>query len=66
MAFNTESNSLVPRSEAIGKITQMAIDEGLKGTFKVLYNGSVVADPSNLPEQVDMSKVQVSAVLDQA
>lgn len=63
--FNTES-SLTPRAEAIGKITELATSKGLKGTFKVLYNGSVVADPSNLPDQVDMSKVQVSAVLDQA
>lgn len=65
MAFNTEG-SLVPRAQAIEQITKKAVDQGLKGTFKVLYNGTIVADPSNLPEQVDMSKVQVSAVLDQA
>lgn len=65
MAFNTEGN-LVPRAEAIDKITKLAKDKGYKGTFKVLYNNEVIADPSDLPEQVDMSKVKVSAVLDQA
>ena len=65
MPFNTES-SLIPRADAIKAITQQAIDEGLKGTFKVLYNGNIVADPANLPDQVDMDKVQVSAVMDQA
>lgn len=65
MAFNTEGN-LLPRADAVKKITEMAIEKGYKGAFKVLYDGGVVADPGNLPEQVDMRKVAVSAVLDQA
>lgn len=65
MAFNTESN-LTPRADAIEKITKMAKDKGFRGTFKVLYNNEVIADPTDLPEQVDMTKVKVSAVLDQA
>ena len=66
MSFNTESSNTVPRADAIKKITELAVEQGLKGTFKVFYNGSIVADPSNLPEQVDMDKVSVSAVMDQA
>jgi len=66
MAFNTESSNLLPRADAIKAITAKAIAQGLKGTFKVLYEGNIVADPSNLPDQVDMDEVQVSAVMDQA
>lgn len=63
--WNTNKN-LVPREEAEAKIAQLAKDKGIKGSFKVFYDGSIVEDPSDLPEQVDMTKVKVSATLDQA
>lgn len=56
----------IPRAEAIGKISQMAKDKGYKGAFKVFYQDALIADPEDLPETVDMGKVKVSAVLDQA
>ena len=56
----------VTKAEAIVKIKDMAKAQGLKGTFKVFYNDEVIADPNDLPESVDMLKVKVSAVLDQA
>lgn len=65
--WNTaDSNSLVSRDEAKKQIIAMAKDEGYNGAFKVFYDGAMIADPNTLPEQVDMSKVTVSEVLDQA
>lgn len=64
-AWNTNQN-LVSREESEGKIAQMAKDKGIKGTFKVFYEGDIVEDPTDLPDMVDMTKVKVSAVLDQA
>lgn len=64
-AWNTNQN-LVSREEAEGKIAELATNKGIKGTFKVFYDGSIVEDPSDLPDQVDMTKVKVSATLDQA
>lgn len=66
MAAWNNSEATVTRQEAITKINTMATEKGYRGTFKVLYDGNVVANPSDLPEQVVMSKVQISAVLDQA
>lgn len=63
--FNTEETG-VTRAVAIEKITALAKEKGYKGAFKVLYNGSIIADPSELPESVDMSKVKIANVLDQA
>lgn len=65
MAFNTNTN-LVPREQAEGKINELAKAKGIKGSYKVFYNGTIVEDPSNLPDQVDMTLVKVSATLDQA
>lgn len=61
-----EAGNTISKAQAIINIKEMAIAKGFKGAFKVLYNGDIIADPSELPEQVDMSKVQVSAVLHQA
>ena len=66
MPFNTESSSTISRADAVKQITELALEQGLKGTFKVFYDGSIIADPSNLPDQVDMDKVEISAVMDQA
>lgn len=65
--WDTASNSnLVPRADAEGKIKQLAVDQGIDGTFKVFYDGAMISSPSQLPEQVDMSKVRVSEVMNQA
>lgn len=65
MAWNANEN-LVEREAAEAKIAEMARTKGIKGTFKVFYDGEIVADPTDLPDMVDMTKVKVSAVLDQA
>ena len=62
---NTNNNT-ISREEAGSKIKQKATSEGIEGPFKVFYDGVQVATPDALPMQVDMSKVRVSAVLDQA
>lgn len=64
-AWENNSN-LVPKEQATSKIIELANAQGLKGAFKVFYEGDIVSDPSDLPDQVDMSKIKVSAVLDQA
>lgn len=61
-----EANSKVSRNEAQTHIQKMAQDEGIHGAFKVFYNGNIVATPNDLPEEVDLDKIEVSAVLDQA
>ena len=63
--FNTEDGS-VSRAEAKTQIIQMAKDQGIKGAFKVFYQGALVSNPDNLPDTVVMTDVKVSAVLDQA
>lgn len=60
------NTNLVSRDEARSRIHQMAKDEGYDGAFKVFYEGKMIADPANLPDQVDISKITVSEVLDQA
>lgn len=65
MSWNANTN-LVAREEAEAKIGEMAKAKGIKGSFKVFYDGSIIEDPSDLPDQVDMTKVKVSATLDQA
>lgn len=65
MSWNANEN-LVAREVAEGKIGELAKSKGIKGSFKVFYDGDIVEDPSNLPDMVDMTKVKVSATLDQA
>ena len=66
MSAAWRSEDTVTKAEAISKIKDLAKAQGLKGTFKVFYNDEVIADPNDLPDSVDMLKVKVSAVLDQA
>jgi hypothetical protein len=61
-----QTGNTVPRDEAKTKIQALAVAQGVSGAFKVFYNGQLVSRPDDLPTQVDMSKVRVSAVLDQA
>ena len=65
MVWETNDN-LVSKTEAKSKIIEMAKEQGIKGAFKVFHKGVLMATPDDLPEQVDMNEVRVSAVLDQA
>jgi len=65
MVWETNGNT-VTRAEAKGKIIEMAKEQGIKGAFKVFHKNNLMATPDDLPEQVDMADVRVSAVLDQA
>ena len=65
MNWNTD-NGTISREEAGSKIKEKAQSEGINGPFKVFYDGEQMTTPDSLPEQVDMNKVRVSAVLDQA
>lgn len=62
---NPTTDGLLAREDAIAAIKQKATEAGLT-TFKVFYDGQMVAGPSDLPARVDMSKVRVSEVLNQA
>lgn len=66
MTWNAANPNEVTREVAEGKIAELAKSKGIKGSFKVFYNDAIIADPSNLPDMVDMTKVKVSATLDQA
>jgi hypothetical protein len=65
MNWNTD-NGNVSREVAISKIKEMAREEGIKGAFKVFYQGNLVVSPESLPATVNMSDINVSAVLDNA
>ena len=64
--MNWNTDNTVSKDEAKAKIVEMADDEGIKGAFKVFYDEKLIATPDSLPDRVEMSKVRVSAVLDQA
>lgn len=64
--FNTEDGNTVSRDAAKATIIKMATDQGIKGAFKTFYDGKLIATPADLPEQVTISLIKVSAVLDQA
>lgn len=65
-AWDTSDSNMVSKDEAKENIVNMAKDDGISGAFKVFYDGQLIANPDDLPERVDMDKVRVSAVLDQA
>jgi len=56
----------VSRDEAKTKIVEIAKTKGIRGAFKVYYEGHLMVSGDDLPDTVDMSKVEVSAVADQA
>lgn len=64
-AWNTNQD-MVSREEAESKIAALATSKGIKGSFKVFYDNKIIVDPTDLPDQVDMKLVKVSATLDQA
>jgi parvulin-like peptidyl-prolyl isomerase len=65
-AWSTPVTTTVARNEAITQIQAQAREEGIRGSFKVYYNDQLIANPNDLPEQVNMDLVRVSAVLDNA
>ena len=65
MNWNT-NDGLVSKEDAKKNIIAMAEEDGIKGAFKVFYDGELMSTPDSLPANVDMNKVKVSAVLDQA
>ncbi len=54
------------RDAAIARIKEIAREDGITGSFKVFYQDNLIANPTDLPEQVNMELVKVSAVLDNA
>ena len=62
------TGNTVSREEAQGRISDMEKDQGINGAFKVYYESrsNQIVTPSDLPENVDLSKVIISASLDQA
>lgn len=64
--WDTNEGNTIPREEAFGRIQEKARDEGIDGTFKVFYDGRLIAAPDDLPAEVDMNRVRISAVHDQA
>ncbi len=54
------------RDAAIARIKEIAREDGITGSFKVFYQDALIANPTDLPEQVNMALVKVSAVLDNA
>lgn len=65
--WNTETPvTTIPRAQAEAKIKELAVEQGIDGTFKVFYNDQMISSPSQLPEQVDMNLVRVSEVMNQA
>ena len=66
MTWNTVPTGTVSRAEAITKITEMAKEDGITGSFKVYYKDALIANPNDLPEMVELESIRVSAVLDNA
>jgi hypothetical protein len=61
-----EVGTTLSREQAINAIKEKAKAQGYNKTFKVTYDGRQVEAPSDLPDQVDMSKVIISSVLNNA
>ena len=66
MVWETSNTGTVSRNEAKRAIVDLAKEDGIKGAFKVFYNDVLMTTPDDLPTQVDMALVRISAVLDQA
>lgn len=64
MTWNTDDapTNMLPKADAIKRIVERAEEDGIKGDFKVYYDGALIADPNNLPDSVDIDKVSVSTV----
>jgi len=60
------SNNTVSRAEAGAWIARQAEEQGIGNSFKVYYNGNVVGKLEDLPDQVNLNTLRVSAALDQA
>ena len=66
--FDTSSlnTNTVSRNEAGAWIARQAEEQGIGNSFKVYYDGAIMGKLEDLPEQVDLDKLRVSAALDQA
>lgn len=56
----------ITREQAIAEIKRMATAQGYSSTFKVTYDGTIIETPDQLPVSVDMSKVRISSMLNNA
>jgi hypothetical protein len=67
-AWAVEGGALIPKQEAVGKIQEKARAQGFAAgaTIKVFYDGRQVVTPADLPDQVDMNKIEISSVLNNA
>ena len=61
-----DTTTKMTREQAISAIKEKAKAQGYSKTFKVTYEGRMVENPDDLPIEVDMSKVQISSVLNNA
>lgn len=66
MTWNVPNSNMIPKAEAIQKITEKAYAEGIRNSFKVFYEDRQIVTENDLPEFVDMSKVRVSQTLNNA
>ena len=69
MSFDTSSlpsTNTVPREEAGAWIARQAEEQGIGNSFKVYYNDAIMGKLEDLPEQVNLENLRVSAALDQA
>jgi hypothetical protein len=66
MTWDASSTLTVTRDAAIAQIKAKAAAKGYTGGFKVVYDGVEIETPAQLPEQVDMSKVEVANKLNNA
>ena len=60
------SGETISREQATEQIRQLAVRDGIVGSFKVYHQGKLVVNPTDLPDHVNMADVRVSAALDNA
>lgn len=67
-AWEVNGGQTVSKQEAATRIQAMAREQGYAAgaTIKVFYDGRQIVTPADLPEQVDLSKVTISNVLNNA
>ena len=60
-----ETLNTVPKQEAIDYIVNQASSQGLE-TWKTFYKGQMVSNPGALPDNVVLSDLRISPIMDQA
>lgn len=66
MVWNNDNPNMMKREDAEKFCNELAKGKGIKGSFKVFYDGKIVDSPAALPETFDKTLIKVSATLDQA